>query len=101
MKGSSKRTGLCRLAVEGEFNIYTAHESLETLSAQVDDYQQFELHLEMVEEVDSAAVQLLLAFSRHLTEQGKQLTLANMSEPVAELLQLYRLQDRFNSPEAT
>jgi len=50
-----------------------------------------------VEEMDSAGVQLLLAFKSELMREKKQLRLTHMSPVVTQLLASYGLGERFNT----
>lgn len=76
-----------------EFTIVHAAAHRETLLAALGTCPgDLTLALADVMEVDSSAVQLLLALRRTLQERGHQLRLTSISRPVHDVLALYRLQ---------
>lgn len=99
-RGSNKSKGLCKLAIDEELTIYTIEALKQGLSQEIDFYERFELNLADVEEVDSAGIQLLLAFSRELIRKEKVLKLTAVSSGVEKLMDQYGINDRFNPGEA-
>ncbi|MCI0667323.1 MAG: STAS domain-containing protein [Methylococcaceae bacterium] len=95
-KGTSKSTGLCRLQIEGDMTIYQAAEMMEKFVPCWNDYREFELNLSGVGEMDSAGVQLLLMFDRKSEGYDKKVRLLEIREAVSEVLNLYRLGQRFD-----
>ncbi len=98
MKGSNKRSGLCRLRLEGEMTIYNAAEIKDNLAGFINDYYEFELDLSAVNEIDSAGIQLLLLFRKKAEQKQCEIELSACSDPVRGLLDLYRLNDWLPSP---
>ena len=99
-KGSNKRTGICKLAIDEDMTIYAIEALKQELSEEIDIYDRFELNLGAVEEIDSAGVQLLLALGKELIIKKKELKLTSMSAPVSKLIQNYGINDRFNMGDA-
>lgn len=95
-KGSNKRSGLCRLGISGDMTIYSAEEMIQAFLPYLDDYKAFELDLSAVNEIDSAGIQLLLLFDRKSRQAKKKTCLSGLCETVAEVLNIYRLNERFN-----
>ncbi len=98
-KGSSKSKGLCKLSISEELTIFVIDELKQSLSAEIDDYERFELNLDSVEEIDSAGIQLLLAFKNELNHQKKEFKLTSTSGAVRELLKRYSIEDCFSTGE--
>ncbi len=96
LKGSNKRSGLCRLGFEGDMTIYHAQDMLEVMMPHTEDYKQFELNLSKVEDVDSAGIQLLLMLDLKSREKHGETSIVEPSGSVYEVLNLYRLVERFN-----
>ncbi len=97
LKGSNKRSGLCRLGVTGDMTIYAAEQMLKACTPYLDDYKAFELDLSDVGEIDTAGIQLLLLFERKSRQSKKHTRLVDSSEAVNEVLNIYRLSERFNA----
>ena len=95
-RGSNKSKGLCKLAIDQDMTIYAVDELKHGLSQAIEDYQRFELNLAYVEEIDSAGVQLLLAFRNELIQQKKEFKLTAVSGAVAKLIKIYGIDDRFD-----
>ncbi len=93
-----KRDQVCTLAVEGEMTIYTAAENKAALFDQLDECKELELDLSVVNEMDSAGLQILLMLKREAAVKGKQLRLVNHSQAVFEVLELLRMQSHFGDP---
>ena len=96
LKGSNKNKGLCRVRIEGEMTIYKAAEIMDKFIPFWREYNQFELDLAGVGEIDTAGVQLLLMFARKSEASKNAMPLLATSEPVSEVLNIYRLSPRFN-----
>ena len=93
VKGSDKRSGKCKLAVSGEFNIYFAQSLKEEIVELIDGYSTIEMDLSAVEEFDSTGVQLLLAMQAYLKKEERSLAVVNPSDAVASLLATYQLEE--------
>lgn len=98
-KGTNKAKGLCKLAIDEDMTIYAIDILKTEMSKMMDVYENFELNLSGVEEIDSAGIQLLLAFNRELTRKKQKLTLTSISKDVSDLLENYGVSDRFNIGE--
>jgi|GEM_PF-1165609 len=96
-QGDQAEEGLCKLVFAEDLTIYAIEALKEGLAAHLVGYESFELNLAQVEEMDSAGVQLLLAFKSELMREKKQLRLTHMSPVVTQLLASYGLGERFNT----
>ncbi len=96
LKGSNKRSGLCRLRFEGDMTIYHAQEMLQAITPHTEDCKQFELDLSGVEDIDSAGIQLLIMLDVKSREKNGETVIAEPSGSVYDVLNLYRLVQRFN-----
>ncbi len=94
LKGSNKRSGLCRLRINGEMTIYSVEEMAQYLSPIWEGYSKFELDLSKVNEIDTAGVQLLLMLSKKVEQSKTSITMLDCSPPVREVLDIYRLNDK-------
>ena len=99
LKGSNKRTGLCRLSINGEMTIYAAAEMLQVFFPYWQDYRKFELDLAEVSEIDTAGLQLLLQFQRKAKQAELNVQILSCSQAVQDLIVLYRLAERFDMPD--
>lgn len=95
-RGSNKTKGLCKLAIDEDMTIYAIEALKKGLSDEIDTYKRFELNLSAVEEVDSAGIQLLLAFKNELVQNKKELKITAVSGAVDKLLKDYGIGDHFN-----
>jgi len=82
----------CELIFGDELAIYNILALKEELDQIKDNYQTYTFDLGSVEEIDTAGVQLLLAFKKILDTQEKRLRIIAISKPVEELLTLYQLE---------
>jgi len=98
-QGEQAVEGLCKLVFAEDLTIYAIEGLKEGLAAHLSSYDSFELNLAQVEEMDSAGVQLLMAFKSELMREKKQLRLTHMSPVVTQLLGSYGLSERFNMGE--
>ena len=81
-----------RLAIAGEFTIYRAAELRDALLAvMAPGASDVTIDLHDVSDIDSAGVQLLMAARCAALASGAALTLADASEPVRDVLQLFDL----------
>jgi anti-anti-sigma factor len=95
-RGSNKSRETCKLTMDNDFTIYSIDSIKEELTKEIDSYKVFELNLENVEEIDSAGVQLLLAFDGELAQKDKVLKITAVSSSVAEIMEIYGLRSRLN-----
>ena len=82
------------LELEGELTIHTAADRRGALLAMVDAGGDLDLDLSAVTELDSAGLQLLLLARREAARGGARLTLAAMSQAVADVLAIAHLDNR-------
>ena len=99
LKGSNKKTGVCKLRFQGDLDIYAAEETLAALMPYFDDFKTFSVELDQVGEIDSSGMQLLLQCHRHSQKSGGQLSILSLSENVSELIGLFQLTERFALPD--
>jgi len=95
-RGSNKTKGLCKLAIDEDMTIYAIDMLKQGLEEEIDIYEKFELNLSDVEEIDSAGVQLLLAFRKELMRKKKEFKLIAMSGSVTKLMESYGVSEQFN-----
>ncbi len=98
-KGSSINNGKCILVVDADMSIYSASRNHQDLSDCFDKYDQFEIDLSAVEEIDCSGIQLLLAFRKSALDASKQVALTKPSGPVTETMELLDIKDRFDWSE--
>jgi ABC-type transporter Mla MlaB component len=91
--------GLCKLTIDDDMTIYSINEIKNGLNQEIDLYQQFDLDLSAVEEIDTAGIQLLLALRLELISKNKELKITSVSAVVAELMASYSLNSLFNRGE--
>ena len=82
---------MIHLSAGSELTIVHAQASQQAWLAQLGSSGDVSLNLAQVQEVDSAGVQLLLAFQASLHEASRQLTLQSPSKSVLAALDLFRL----------
>lgn len=80
------------LFVDGEMTVYTCSDLKSRLLTQLTEHADAtELDLSGVVEIDTAGLQLLLMARRHAAAGGRELRVSNPSRPVADVLELCRL----------
>lgn len=100
MRGTNKKRGLCKLAMEENMTIYVVDALKQEISQELENYDKFELDLNAVEEIDSAGIQLILALRAELMRKKKELILTAVSGPVARLMKIYGVSMDFNLGDA-
>lgn len=100
LKGSNRKTGLCKLAVEGELSIYSAELTKAELDEQVNDYSRIVIDLSAVEDMDTSGLQILLALHKHLVKHDKTLELLSPNAAVNKLLERFHMHDKLPLKEA-
>lgn len=91
LKGSSRRTGFCRLAFNGEMTIFTADQIRRRLLHLADGYSKFELDLSQVVEIDAEGIKLLLMLRQNTAIGQNPVKLIGVSEAVFDRLENYEL----------
>ena len=99
---SQDDSNLCHLAIDEELTIYVVLSYQEILTNYLASYDRFALDLSDIEEIDSAGVQLLIAFHQHLKKMNYPLQLVNLSTAVKTIFDRYGLKhDQFCIPSIT
>ena len=87
--------GRRQLCIEGELNIYTALEFKRQLLGHLTQTSVLELDCAHVNEIDTAAVQVLYLTQREARSSCKTLHISTVSPAMQEVLTLYDLTTRF------
>ncbi|NQZ89760.1 MAG: STAS domain-containing protein [Colwellia sp.] len=99
---SEDNANLCHLSIAEELTIYVVLSYQEILTNYLASYDRFALDLSDIEEIDSAGVQLLIAFHQHLKKMNYPLQLLNLSDAVKTIFDRYGLKhDQFCIPAIT
>ena len=80
----------------GEMTIYNAVDTKKTLLESLHNYEEVGVDLSRISEIDTAGLQLLVLARREAAMLGKKLRLINISDPVMEIFNLYRLTEDFS-----
>lgn len=87
-----------RIAIKGEFNIYTAAEMKDTLLAALLTNEEIVLDLSEVEEFDAAGLQLLIMAKQGAKALGRVLKITGHTPAVLDILNLSGLTDFLSDP---
>ena len=93
------RNGVCSIRFNGDLTVYTVAERRSSVLDKCPAGCSATLDLSGVAKVDTAGLQLLLAFQSYFAAGGG-LTLASIGESVRAALELTRLIDRFSEAVA-
>lgn len=85
-----------KVSLSGQFCIYNALESKESLLAALKSFSRLDLDLSQVEEMDSVGLQLLILLERESLRQGKTFRVCAASAPVLEVLSFYNMEHYFD-----
>lgn len=88
----------CRIVVDGEMTIYMAAEIKASLMPALVKYQEIEIDLAGVSEMDTSGLQLLLLAKIEALAHGKILRIIEHSPAVLELLSLCDIASFFGDP---
>ncbi len=94
----SKKPSVQKIALAGEFSIFTATAIRDQLLAALGNAQEVEVDLAQVTEIDSAGVQLMVAAKQEAAAQQKTLRFACHSQAVLDTLDLCDLTAYFGDP---
>ena len=97
---STTAQGLCKWVIDEDLTIYVIEVLKKSMSDDMDIYENFELDLSYVNEIDSAGIQLLLALKHELTKANKKFVLTKMSDSVSQLMNSYGIGGDFTLGEA-
>lgn len=86
------------IRLDGEMNIYRAHELKETLMRAVAQADATVINLSDVTEIDSVGIQLLMLAKRQARRDGKTLSLVEHSPAVIDAIELMDLAAWFDDP---
>ena len=90
----------CKISISEDFTIYTAERIKDELDTAANDYNEFHLDLTEVEEIDSAAVQILLIWQKHLQDLEKKLLSVSFTGVVEKLFDDYGISSVFKLGES-
>lgn len=85
-----------RLAIEGEFTIFTVAEIRTKLLDALNGGEQVEVDLSGVTEMDTAGLQIILSARLEASKHRKQLSFAGSSRAVADVMTIYGLAESFD-----
>ena len=94
-KGSSKKSGNCQLAFGEDLTIYNAAKSHQELLGYLADYNNFDIDLSAVEEIDCSGIQLLLALKQSAEKESKSMVLSSVSDCTTEVMNVLNIKDQF------
>lgn len=81
----------CELSIDEELTIYVALPYKEELTNYLAAHQSFDIDLSLIEEIDSAGIQLLLSFRNKIQSLGHRLIIKNPSEACNKIFKRYGL----------
>jgi len=93
-----KQGNSCKITFEGELTIYQVSEVHEKFRKYISTCDSFDIDLQHVTELDTSAVQILLAVKREAVKLGKNVTMTMHSEPVVEVFELLNIAHEFGDP---
>lgn len=88
----------CHIDLRGEMTISTAAELMRGLGAPLVLFDDIEINLAGVNEIDSAGLQLMMAAKREATARNKCLRFVDHSHAVVDVLDLCNLVSHFGDP---
>jgi anti-anti-sigma factor len=88
----------CRVAIAGEFSIFTAAAVREQLLAALGAADEVEVDLSQVSEIDSAGIQLMVAAKREAAAHNRSVRFTCPSGAVSEILELCDLAGLLGDP---
>lgn len=91
LRGSNKKSGIGKLAIEGGMTIYQAGNLRDGLLAESAQYSTIHLDLSAVDEFDCAGLQLLLGLERLVSRSGSHLHIDQCSPAVSDVLHLFQM----------
>ncbi|SFM96780.1 anti-anti-sigma factor [Formivibrio citricus] len=81
------------LALRGEVNIYHAAQLRDALLAELNAQSEIGLDLEHVSEMDTSAIQIVVALLRTAADQGKLARVVKVGSAAANIIRFCNLQD--------
>jgi anti-anti-sigma factor len=93
---SGRSDGRCVLSVEGEFDLAVVEEFLERALACLDRAEAIDIDLEGVSFIDSSGLGALVQVRKAAADQGKTMSLVNVSAATHRLLEITGLLDAFD-----
>jgi anti-anti-sigma factor len=95
---ATQQEAVVKVSPGSEMTIYTAAELKQTLYKEWDNAREIEVDLSMVDELDSAGVQLLLQMKSDSEHARKPVRFVDHSAVVLEALEMLNLIGRFSDP---
>jgi len=86
---------VCEAVVEGELTIYHAGEFKKGLEKAVKKATNINLDLANVSEIDTSCIQLLMQAQNGCLENGRELVITAVSQPVREVLDIFGMERHF------
>lgn len=87
-----------RMAVAGDMSIYHAAEMKQEFLKAAAEHAELEIDLAQVSELDTAGFQILVVTKREAQKHGHTLRFVGHSQPVRDVLELYRYESSFGDP---
>lgn len=87
------------VTISSEVTIYSVMQLKEQLLSLLDQYEQIELDLSQVNEIDGAGIQLLISAKLEAEHQQKKLQLSNHTQCITDALELLELSAWFGDPQ--
>ncbi|MFQ3220560.1 MAG: anti-sigma B factor antagonist [Paraglaciecola sp.] len=94
-----KVNGLCKVTIDDDMTIYSIKELKDGLSEIIDIFQEIDLDLSAVKEIDTTGIQLLLALKRELISKDKKLKISSASAVIIKLMEDYSVNNILNKED--
>ena len=85
------------MSLVGDIKIYEAANHKQEMFSELENYQALKLDLSKIEDIDVSGLQLLILLRKEASERNIPFELVATSSSVLKLLELYRLEDWFQS----
>ena len=93
-----EKAGRCDISISDDMTIYNAASLKDELLGHLSRYQQLEISLKEVTELDSSGVQIMLMLNREAESKGKQLSFKEHSPAVIDVIDMLNLAGHFGDP---
>lgn len=88
---------ICHMSLVGDIKIYDAVSYKQEMFSGLDQFQGVKLDLSQIEEIDASGFQLLVLLRKETRDKGMSFQIDGLSSSVSRLLEIYRLNDWFQS----
>ncbi len=85
------------MSLTGDIKIYDAVSYKQEMFSELDQYRGVKLDLSQIEEIDASGFQLLILLKKETRDKGMSFHIDGLSSPVMRLMEIYRLNDWFQS----